>query len=132
MRSGMTWCSAPCNSLTPVMVIVGLPAPVIFAPMALRNLARSTTSGSQAALSMIITARAFYFFGLNMDGIAFEAHLRSEPGKNLAHEAHVAQLRHAPDRARLRGEQRCRHDRQHRVLRPADRDFTVQRHAAFN
>ena len=58
MRSGMTSCSAPCSSLTPVMVMVGLPAPVIFAPMALRKCARSTTSGSQAALSMMVTPSA--------------------------------------------------------------------------
>ena len=32
------------------MVMVGLPAPQTFAPMALRKLPRSITSGSQAAL----------------------------------------------------------------------------------
>ena len=47
-------------------------------------------------------------------------------------EAHVAQMRHAPDRARLARQQRRRHDRQHGILRAADRHFSVQRHAAFN
>ena len=40
------------------MVMVGLPAPEIFAPMAFRNFARSTTSGSHAALSMTVTPAA--------------------------------------------------------------------------
>ena len=38
--------------------MVGLPAPEIFAPIALRNCAKSTTSGSQAALSIIVTPSA--------------------------------------------------------------------------
>ena len=40
------------------MVIVGLPAPEICAPIALRKFARSTTSGSHAALSMTVTPSA--------------------------------------------------------------------------
>ena len=39
-------------------MIVGLPAPVIFAPMEMRKSARSTTSGSQAALSMTVMPTA--------------------------------------------------------------------------
>ena len=50
MRSGMTECSAPCSSFTPSMMMRRVPAPSIFAPMALRKFARSTTSGSAAAL----------------------------------------------------------------------------------
>ncbi len=40
------------------MVMVGLPAPEIFAPIAFRKFARSTTSGSHAALSMTVTPSA--------------------------------------------------------------------------
>ncbi len=40
------------------MVTVGLPAPEICAPIAFRKSARSTTSGSQAALSMTVTPSA--------------------------------------------------------------------------
>ena len=40
------------------MVRVGLPAPTIFAPIALRKLAKSTTSGSQAALSITVIPSA--------------------------------------------------------------------------
>ena len=58
IRSAMTSCSAPCNSLTPVMVTVGLPTPESLAPIAVRNFARSTTSGSHAALSIIVTPSA--------------------------------------------------------------------------
>ena len=58
MRSGITSCSAPCNSFTPVIVIVGPPTPSIFAPIASKNFARSVTSGSHAALSMIVTPSA--------------------------------------------------------------------------
>ena len=41
---------------TPWMRITSLPAPSICAPMALRQLARSTTSGSRAAFSITVVA----------------------------------------------------------------------------
>ena len=44
--------------LTPSIVIRGVPAPVIFAPIALRKFARSTTSGSHAAHSMTVVPLA--------------------------------------------------------------------------
>ena len=50
IRSGITRCSAPCNFLTPCIVMVGLPAPEILAPIDRRKLARSSISGSHAAL----------------------------------------------------------------------------------
>ncbi|MNT65763.1 hypothetical protein D3C72_2037700 [compost metagenome] len=40
------------------MVMVEVPAPDIFAPMAFRQLARSTTSGSRAALLITVVPRA--------------------------------------------------------------------------
>jgi hypothetical protein len=40
------------------MVMVEVPAPVILAPMAIRQLARSTTSGSRAALPITVVPRA--------------------------------------------------------------------------
>src|ERR1043166_2542644 len=55
MRSGITSCLQPSNSFTPLIVVVGLPAPTICAPILFRKNARSTTSGSQAALSMVVT-----------------------------------------------------------------------------
>ena len=58
MRSGMMRCSAPASALTPSIVIVSLPAPSMFAPIALRQFARSTTSGSRAAFSMTVVPSA--------------------------------------------------------------------------
>ncbi len=58
MRSGMIVCSAPPSSATPSMTIVSSPAPEIRAPMALRRLARSTTSGSRAQFSSTVVPRA--------------------------------------------------------------------------
>ena len=40
------------------MVMVAVPAPVIFAPMAFKQLARSTTSGSRAALPITVVPLA--------------------------------------------------------------------------
>ncbi|MNY55114.1 hypothetical protein D3C86_1910620 [compost metagenome] len=40
------------------MVMVEVPAPSIFAPMAVRHWARSTTSGSRAAFSITVVPRA--------------------------------------------------------------------------
>ena len=43
------------NLLTPVISIVCEPSPVILAPIAVKNSPRSTTSGSRAALSIVVT-----------------------------------------------------------------------------
>ena len=43
---------------TPSIVMTGEPAPVIFAPIALSMLARSSISGSQAAHSMMVVPSA--------------------------------------------------------------------------
>src|ERR1043166_5607152 len=63
------------------MVMVGLPAPVIRAPIALRKCARSTTSGSQAALSIMVTpcARTAAIMTLAVPGQAAPAR---PPGKS--------------------------------------------------
>ena len=58
MRSAMTVCSAPWRLSTPSIVIVGVPAPETLAPMAFRQSARSTTSGSRAAFSIVVTPSA--------------------------------------------------------------------------
>ena len=58
MRSGMMRYSHPLREETPSMVMMEVPWPVILAPMALRKLARSTTSGSRAAFSMTVTPSA--------------------------------------------------------------------------
>ena len=54
MRSGMTSWSTGDSSSTPSTVIVDVPAPMICAPMRLRNAARSAISGSRAALSIVV------------------------------------------------------------------------------
>ena len=54
MRSGSTAYSAPCSRSTPSMTMVEVPAPSMCAPMAIRQWARSTTSGSCAAFSMTV------------------------------------------------------------------------------
>ena len=51
MRSGMTACVAPCSARTPSTVMRSVPAPPMRAPIAPRQRARSTTSGSRAAFS---------------------------------------------------------------------------------
>ena len=48
IRSGIMRCVVPFNSLTPSIVMVGVPAPSTFAPILFNISARSTTSGSQA------------------------------------------------------------------------------------
>ena len=58
MRSGMIACVAPCKRGTPSMTMRSVPAPEIFAPIAIRHAARSTTSGSRAALSSVVTPSA--------------------------------------------------------------------------
>ena len=58
IRSGMVVCRVGVSEVTPRIVIVGVPSPSISAPMAMRKLPRSTTSGSRAALSRIVTPLA--------------------------------------------------------------------------
>jgi hypothetical protein len=58
MRSGMMRWVAPCRRSTPRMRITSVPAPLIWAPMLTRHWARSTTSGSRAAFSMIVSPSA--------------------------------------------------------------------------
>ena len=58
MRSGITVCSTPCSAFTPSITIRRVPAPLIFAPIALRKSARSSTSGSAAADSITVTPSA--------------------------------------------------------------------------
>ena len=51
MRSGITaWLAGP-NRATPSITTRSVPAPSIFAPMAVRQAARSEISGSRAAFS---------------------------------------------------------------------------------
>ena len=55
IRSGTAVCSAPCSGpSTPSISIVLVPAPSTRAPIAVRNAARSATSGSRAALSITV------------------------------------------------------------------------------
>ena len=62
IRSGMIRCVAPCRLCAvlprPSIRIWWVPAPLIFAPIALRHSARSTTSGSRAAFSSTVTPSA--------------------------------------------------------------------------
>ena len=58
MRSPITRCSVGCSRGTPVMVIVGEPAPSTCAPIWFNIVHRSTTSGSRAALWMVVTPSA--------------------------------------------------------------------------
>ena len=58
MRSGSTLYSVPCSRSTPWTVMVSVPAPLMRAPMALRQCARSMTSGSRAAFSMTVSPSA--------------------------------------------------------------------------
>jgi hypothetical protein len=48
----------PCRRSTPSITIVLVPAPEIWPPIALMQLARSTTSGSCAAFSMTVVPQA--------------------------------------------------------------------------
>ncbi len=58
IRSGITLNSAPCNDCTPSIVMTSVPAPYIFAPMAIKQWARSTISGSRAAFSRMVVPAA--------------------------------------------------------------------------
>jgi len=58
MRSGMIEWVAPCKRSTPWMRITSVPAPEMRAPMLIRQLARSTTSGSRAAFSITVSPSA--------------------------------------------------------------------------
>ena len=58
IRSGMTACVAPCRRATPSTVMRSLPAPEMRAPIAVRQRARSTISGSRAAFSRIVVPSA--------------------------------------------------------------------------
>ena len=57
-RSGMTEWVAGCSSSTPSTSMRDVPAPVIRAPIELRNSARSRTSGSRAAFSITVVPLA--------------------------------------------------------------------------
>ena len=58
MRSPTTRCSTGRSSETPSISMTGEPAPETFAPISLSMFARSTISGSRAALSIVVTPRA--------------------------------------------------------------------------
>ena len=58
IRSGITRCSAPCRRSTPSISITWVPAPEIRAPIAVSIRARSCTSGSRAAFSIVVRPRA--------------------------------------------------------------------------
>ena len=58
IRSGTTLCSQPCSSFTPSIVMVGVPMPLIFAPILTRHSAKSTTSGSMAQFSKTVVPSA--------------------------------------------------------------------------
>ncbi len=54
----MTACVAPCSARTPSTVMRSVPAPPMRAPIAVRQRARSTTSGSRAAFSRTVVPSA--------------------------------------------------------------------------
>ena len=54
MRSGSTRWRAPCSLATPSTTMREVPAPVIFAPILLRQSATSLISGSRAAFSITV------------------------------------------------------------------------------
>ncbi len=58
IRSGQTEYSHPCNSSTPCTIMRSVPAPSIFAPILMSIFAKSTTSGSRAAFSMMVVPSA--------------------------------------------------------------------------
>ena len=58
MRSAITACSQPCSACTPSITIRDVPAPSICAPIATRQAARSTISGSIAAFSSTVVPSA--------------------------------------------------------------------------
>ena len=58
MRSGITVWETPSSFLTPSIRMILVPAPLMLAPMELRNVTRSTISGSSAAFSMTVRPSA--------------------------------------------------------------------------
>jgi len=58
IRSGITVCSTAASSLTPSTVTKPVPPPVIRAPILVRKAMTSSTSGSWAALSMMVVPGA--------------------------------------------------------------------------
>ncbi len=58
MRSGSTAWRAPFNLATPSITMRELPAPVMLAPILLRQSATSPISGSRAAFSITVVPRA--------------------------------------------------------------------------
>ena len=90
MRSGMISYSTPCSSGTPVMRIVSPPWPAMRAPIATRKFARSTTSGSIAALWITVspcavTAASIAFFVAPTEGMRNDTSPpRSRPLRELA------------------------------------------------
>ncbi len=58
IRSGTTVWDAPWSASTPSISIVSVPSPEMRAPIARRSRARSTTSGSRAALTRRVAPRA--------------------------------------------------------------------------
>src|SRR5205823_2024689 len=58
MLSGITRCVAPLSSGTPSISSTSVPIPWILAPILPRNMARSTTCGSRAALWMVVIPSA--------------------------------------------------------------------------
>ena len=58
IRSARVACVVGFNSVTPVILIVLVPSPAILAPILIKNSPKSTTSGSRAALSIVVTPLA--------------------------------------------------------------------------
>ena len=56
--SGIIEYSVPCNLWTPLIRITSVPAPLIFAPILFRKFATSTTWGSFAGFSIIVSPSA--------------------------------------------------------------------------
>ena len=75
----------------------------------------------------IVGSDRIYFCGRDCDGAAGAFYLRAEVLQNLQHVVRVAQIGHAPNRARLASEKRRRQNRQSRIFRAADFDRSVQR-----
>ena len=58
MRSGIMEYSIPRSLSTPSMRMLSVPAPLTLAPIPLRKMAKSTTSGSLAAFSSTVVPSA--------------------------------------------------------------------------
>ena len=58
IRSEITVWQAPCSASTPLTVITSVPAPSMIPPIAIKQRAKSTTSGSRAAFSKTVIPRA--------------------------------------------------------------------------